>query len=584
MPFITVHRHRPACLRAQGVDTPSQTEQLTEPLLGRNPEPLQINLGFFKVKMHRRTALQASLLRRVAPSRPLSEALHSERSGEVDAGSADRRGEPMALDPAQVRANVRAQPDAAGVPMVPRTNQELAAHWTAWAENATGTEDRHGALSRLIRFVETDRQPELDLSGHALTCLPEHFPANVYSLNLDFNALTQLPENLPVGLRLLSVHHNQLASLPENLPPGLEILDVIGNALTRLPQSIITQLGPNCSVYLEGNRLAQRTLNRLNEIINAPGYQGPRFHFSRHRPGVVGRVSRPLAQAVAAWPALAGADAHETRQLWSSFAREEGAADFSLFLDYLRETVNFQHPAFEQNVAQWLVHLQQRPALRRETFLISASSTQSCEDRVSWTFNAMRQARLSFDVQQGDYDNRLPELMRLGRGLFRLEQLEIIAREKVRSLSFVDEIEVYLAYQVKLRKALQLPIDTPDMRYFRLSEVTRDDLSRAQKRVLAAERDGFFDYLANDWQPWQSLMKRLDPAAHALAQEELVEAMGDEFSKRLRVRLLGEGLQRDPDAQRQVGVQVKTEIAKEINGRLTEQFLESHGLLEHARR
>ncbi|WP_032487743.1 NEL-type E3 ubiquitin ligase domain-containing protein, partial [Yersinia pestis] len=67
-----------------------------------------------------------------------------------------------------------------------------------------------------------------------------------------------------------------------------------------------------------------------------------------------------------------------------------------------------------------------------------------------------------------------------GREMFRLEQLENIAREKVKTLKTlnvhsVDDIEVYLAYQVKLRGSLELSSVNKEMRFFGVSDVTTDD-------------------------------------------------------------------------------------------------------------
>ncbi len=60
--------------------------------------------------------------------------------------------------------------------------------------------------------------------------------------------------------------------------------------------------------------------------------------------------------------------------------------------------------------------------------------------------------------------------MARGREMFRLEQLENIAREKVKILktlnvNSVDDIEVYLAYQVKLLNSLQLSSVNKEMRF-----------------------------------------------------------------------------------------------------------------------
>ena len=167
----------------------------------------------------------------------------------------------------------------------------------------------------------------------------------------------------------------------------------------------------------------------------------------------------------------------------------------------------------------------------------------------------MRQLRLACDVEQGVYDQRLPELLAPGRGMFRLDQLEGVAREKVASLNFFDEIGGYLAHQVKLRERLALPLDTPDMRFFNVSYVTcqaRDALDWAQARVMAAN-------------------------------EALIEAMGEPFANRLQARLREAGLENDVDAERIVGPQVRAEIEREIKGRLTRDFLDRHRLKIHPR-
>ncbi len=427
----------------------------------------------------------------------------------------------------------------------------------------------------------------LNVAENWLTRLPDHLPAGLRTLNVGLNpSLTALPEQLPESLELLFAESCGLTHLPEHLPASLQELDVRGNRLTRLPESLTAPRSTPCIIELSNNPLAERVRNRLSDVLNAPGYQGPRVHFSMHDPHqdhARARRGQPRAlhQSVASWMTPTATDAAGTARRWNGFEREPGAAAFSQLLDRLQDTVNFGNPDFQRNVADWLLHLGVHPQLRQDTFMLSQGATTSCEDRVTLTFNAMRQLRLAHDVEQGHYDERLPELLTLARGIYRLEQLEGIAREKTASLNYVDEIEVYLAYQVKLRESLTLPLETPDMRYFRVSYVTQADLEQAQERVLASESQHFADYLATDWRPWQSVIQRLAPEHHAQAQDELIEAMGDEFTQRLQARLQAMELENDADAQRSLGPQVQTEIASEINGRLTRDFLASRGLLAH---
>ncbi len=293
------------------------------------------------------------------------------------------------------------------------------------------------------------------------------------------------------------------------------------------------------------------------------------------------QVSTDLGASVAAWmpPAMGGVDITEVSLRWQGFSAELGATAFAVFLDQLRGTVNSASPQFQRSVAEWLSHLEANPQLRQDTFALSEGATASCEDRVSHTFNGMRQLRLSSDVARGAFDGRLPELLTLGRSMFRLDQLETIAREYAAAMPYSDELEIHLAYQVMLRERLALPLDTQAMRFPDASEVTEAHIRLAHVRVLEAEQQNFANFLSNDWQPWQSVLRRLAPEQHAQAQEQLMDAMGEEFSSRLNARLQASGLQHDADAQRIVGPQIQAEITHEIYGRVTRDFLASRGLL-----
>ena len=112
-----------------------------------------------------------------------------------------------------------------------------------------------------------------------------------------------------------------------------------------------------------------------------------------------------------------------------------------------------------------------------------------------------------FQVERGDYDQRLPELIAIARGMFRLEKLEAIARKKAESLMFIDEIEVYLAYQVKLCRPLRLPLVVNEMAYFKVSGVSENDLLAAEATVKELENREFKDFLLA-WTPWLEAQKK----------------------------------------------------------------------------
>lgn len=107
-------------------------------------------------------------------------------------------------------------------------------------------------------------------------------------------------------------------------------------------------------------------------------------------------------------------------------------------------------------------------------------------------------------------------------------------------------IEVYLAYQVKLRDVLQLLHIAPNMRLFAVSHVTEHDIAAAETSVRNQEATGFADYLATRWQPRETVVSRIAPRAYEVMQERLLAAMGDEFNSRLAQRLAEHGLTATP--------------------------------------
>ncbi|HAK5864316.1 TPA: type III secretion system effector E3 ubiquitin transferase SspH2, partial [Salmonella enterica] len=323
--------------------------------------------------------------------------------------------------------------------------------------------------------------------NNRLTSLPA-LPSGLKELIVSGNRLTSLPA-LPSELEELMVSGNRLTRLPV-LPSGLRSLSVFGNRLTRLPESI-TGLSSEATVNLEGNPLSERTLQALQNITNAPGYSGPSIRFDMAGASAPREV-RALHLAVADWltPAREGEPAPADR--WHMFGQEDNAAAFSLFLDRLSETENFIKDAgFKAQISSWLAHLAEDEELRANTFALATEATSSCEDRITFFLHQMKNVQLVHNAEKGEYDNNLAALVATGREMFRLGKLEQIAREKVRTLALVDELEVWLAYQNKLKKSLGLTSVTAEMRFFDVSGVTVTDLQAAELQVKAAEKSEF---------------------------------------------------------------------------------------------
>ncbi len=388
----------------------------------------------------------------------------------------------------------------------------------------------------------------LAANDNRLTSLPE-LPSGLQALAVDDNDLASLPA-LPPGLQTLTANDNVLTSLPV-LPSGLQRLTVNNNELTNLPESI-AHLPANTRVDLSINPLSERTNQTLQEMIHAPDYSGPMISFNMG--GHSGPlVIRPLHQAVADWlvparegePGLAGK--------WQAFEQQDDAASFSRFLDRLSETENFKKDSgFKTQIASWLALLVEDDELRAKIFAMATEAASSCEDRVTLALNKMKNVQLVHNAEKGEFNENFPGLVSVAREMFRLEILEQIAREKVKTLYFVDEIEVYLGYQNKLKQPLELTSVTAEMRFFGVSGVTESDLQSAEIQVKTAENSQFAEWILQ-WEPLRKMLERTEPTSWGALCEKKISDYENTYRILSDTELKPAGLLGNTDAERIIG-------------------------------
>ncbi|AAM86950.1 hypothetical protein CQP30_12130 [Yersinia pestis] len=418
--------------------------------------------------------------------------------------------------------------------------------------------------------------PNLESLGMAncrLTELPT-LPNSLEKLEVDNNQLHTLPDTLPALLSSLLVSSNRLTALPENLPGSLRDIYAKDNQLSQLPD--LAHLPQNCSIRLDGNPFSTSTLQALQHLYINLDYQGPRI--SCRELDNLPPVS--LRNIVATW--VPPEQQKSLAEDWAKIEKETNSGDFNVFLCRLATTQNVKNiPEFKQQIAAWLLQLAGSFTLREQTFLIAQEASATCEDRITLTHNDMQKAVMLHEVEKGKYDEKLPELIARGREMFRLEQLENIAREKVKTLKTlnvhsVDDIEVYLAYQVKLRGSLELSSVNKEMRFFGVSDVTTDDLLSAETRVKTAENQDFPRWLSQ-WSPWKSVVQRIEPERYAAAVEKQYHALENIYPDKLAAELAANGMTGDVDANRIVGKRINDEIMEEIDMALTHEVLSAKG-------
>ncbi|EAB2013452.1 E3 ubiquitin--protein ligase [Salmonella enterica subsp. salamae] len=479
-----------------------------------------------------------------------------------------------------------------------QTAAEYDAVWSKWERDApAGESPGRAAVVQEMRDCLNNGNPVLNVGASGLTTLPDRLPPHITTLVIPDNNLTSLPSlpqglqklwtynnwlaslptlppalrelrvsgnnltslpALPSGLQTLWAYNNRLTSLPE-MSPGLQELDVSHNQLTRLPQSL-TGLSSAARVYLDGNPLSVRTLQALRDII---GHSGIRIHFDMAGPSVP-REARALHLAVADWLTSAREGEAAQADRWQAFGLEDNAAAFSLVLDRLRETENFKKDAgFKAQISSWLTQLAEDAALRAKTFAMATEATSTCEDRVTHALHQMNNVQLVHNAEKGEYDNNLQGLVSTGREMFRLATLEQIAREKAGTLALVDDVEVYLAFQNKLKESLELTSVTSEMRFFDVSGVTVSDLQAAELQVKTAENSGFSKWILQ-WGPLHSVLERKVPERFNALREKQISDYEDTYRKLYDEVLKSSGLVDDTDAERTIGVSAMDSAKKEF--------------------
>lgn len=393
--------------------------------------------------------------------------------------------------------------------------------------------------------------PELPASLTDIVCSNNHLmsvpalPDSLISLECSHNRLETMPA-LPRSLQYLITIHNPLTTLPP-LPESLRFLNCSNNRLTALPDLPDTL----DSLYCYANRL--ETLPALPDSLQELGYSGNPLTTLPELPASLIRVNNdasasgaiaplPLIQSIGYWfPASQRAD---ILPRFEAVASEENADIFSDFLNRLRYRYrDSQYESFRSQVKECLIRMADKPELRKKLFMCAYDATQTCDDRVSLTWNMMRVAEMAFTVEQEGHEGNLPEMIDIARQVFRIEELAAIADKKIKQIqrnddAFHEDLEVVLGLQTQLRDALQLTRTAPDMYFFRFSHLTEIDVKSAERQVRTAENRRFESWL-NNWEPWQIVLKRIDPSWYEIAENEKYAFIDSpEFEARMQEKLI----------------------------------------------
>ena len=349
----------------------------------------------------------------------------------------------------------------------------------------------------------------LNLKGcTGLTALPEPLSVGGY-LDLEgCTGLTALPEPLSIGGGLNLSGCTGLTALPEHLSVGC-YLNLDGcTGLTALPNWITTlgatTRGTTRNVYISNTGLSDTLIDRLREV-QAPDMQ---FHFSQSA-GQPEQQFSNVEEGLTFWRKLASSDS-EIPEL-NLRLRHDQATDLVHYLGRLTSTADYQNqatrPVLAQRVMAVTALLTGSDWIRDEAMDHIHHALTSCDDRIILALDDLDTFQSLDSAERKAFEGNADELRELGLQMMRLDEVKRIARDHMKTLRWVDEIEVELAFLIGVRQQLALPGSTQHMIFRGCANVSDQDIATAVHQVNThCSDDNLQTYLAQ-WAPWQQYQR-----------------------------------------------------------------------------
>jgi E3 ubiquitin-protein ligase SspH2 len=183
-------------------------------------------------------------------------------------------------------------------------------------------------------------------------------------------------------------------------------------------------------------------------------------------------------------------------------------------LSYMKDSQREGETGLFTTILSHLDLAEKDEGFRHSFFTIIDGAAATCGDRMALSVLHLGIVNRSLTLDKTNLKTFADFLI---HGPWMLGQLEDAAREKVKTLNFVDEIEVYLAYPVKLKERLGLQIDVGDMLYFGCSGVKQHDLEKAARGIegMLQETDAVANILVQR-QDWIEALEKHEATAEAM--------------------------------------------------------------------
>jgi hypothetical protein len=300
-------------------------------------------------------------------------------------------------------------------------------------------------------------------------------------LSLSANNFRTLPESIGTLslLEVLILSRNNLSHLPFSIEglQNLRQLNLNSNLnLSSLPNQIF-RLPIDCEVDLQNCGLSPSVFSHLQMKIQEEDYQGPRltldteksreYLFSTDRDGLPHLFW--ISQMVPINLPILTSDPNMKRQL-------------ELWLGNFGRIVNFRlreerQTGLARDIVRFLTMAENNPEFRAAFFSIISNGEISFDSRMPLYLLYLKNISFLITIDRYEITKIFDQLL---RGVWVIELIEKIAREKIPYLPFVNEYEVYLNYCALLKPRLDLLYSWEAEHYFMRSYLTEEDLYIAE--------------------------------------------------------------------------------------------------------
>lgn len=405
--------------------------------------------------------------------------------------------------------------------------------------------DMHG----LTRLYLDRNQIRLDVESARV--LSER--TTLRGLRLQDNPLGMAPDFTQItDMRSLFLSNTELETWPVGLSeqPLIDMIDLSQNRITTIPDNVVAPSAEhleqmsrlNGATLIQGNPLSEATQQRLSNYWNRLERERPELVRTRYQSAfryqapalsVVESAGTRLARVqLQRWTKDLPLEQQGVREAqWFQLVRHQEAEGFFEVLRDL-DASGAGYANLQQRV--WAVietitrNSAESRALRKQMF--EWAGRAACGDRAALSFSNLEIMSLVYRAEtQAESGQRAPALLKLARGLFRLDHVErfalediahrtelinqmteLTADERAIRIAHLEEVEIRLAYRYGLKDRLELPAQPTQARFIQLADVTPQMLDNVYTSIVSMDnspaefqallaRDFWMDYVTNTY-------------------------------------------------------------------------------------